>query len=137
MQAETFEQFNKFYSTSCTAAKQLDQFNTRLWGEFARQQRELMNLWAKWGIREFQALTGGKSPMDLFTAQSDIATEFSAKFTDYFRDAITSMASTTREVMADFNWPEELISAVMQPTERAEKPPREEAAKAKKSAAHG
>lgn len=134
MQAEVFEQFNKFYSANCAALKQVDQFNTRLWSECARQQLEFMKLWAELGEREFQVLTGGKSPMDLFTAQPGIATEFSAKFIDYFRDATTSMAGTAREAMAGFGWPE-LVSAVSPPTERTEKPAREEIAKARKSAA--
>ncbi len=114
MQAQTqpFEPFHAFYSAITTALRPFDQPTLRIWEECGRQQLEFINLCTEWGNREWQVLSHAKSPLELFTAQSDLTVEFSMRLAEHSRYTIGFMTEAMKEAMTSFDWSKSYWTAI-------------------------
>ncbi|MCI0417871.1 MAG: phasin family protein [Acidobacteria bacterium] len=99
-QAQPLEPITDFWKSGISVWQQLGQTNQQLWQDFAKQQVDFATLCADYGRREMELCVSGKSPTDLFSAQSQLATEFAGKLMDLSRAAASMITRAEEEWMS-------------------------------------
>jgi len=99
-QAQPPEPITDFWKSSIVAWQQFNQTSQQLWQDFAKQQFEFSRLCADYSSREMELYMSGKNPADLFSAQSQLATEFSGKIMDLSRAAASVITRAGDEWMS-------------------------------------
>ncbi len=100
MQTQPKESFTEFYTTSLGVMKRLDKTGTRVWKELTGEQLNMVRLCMDYWNRQLEVLLSRDTPVNLFAAQSGIATEFSMKFIDQWRKLFALMTDVGTELMA-------------------------------------
>ncbi len=94
---------NGFCSRAYAAMKDYGQINTRFWTKYTEQQLDFLQLYTKYGRREFELWTNGYDLPGLIGAQSSLAMEFNKECADQSRALLASLTEARAEAMRAFD----------------------------------
>jgi len=97
------EYSSEFSNATFDAINKYCQVQFQAWKDLAELQVHFANLWQECLNAYIQRMSTAKNLTDLFAAESGLATEYSAKFSEDIRQLFETLAGTQRELIECFN----------------------------------